>query len=98
MDLWHGQLLVGLVSAYRYEGPQVAVEVAKTEAKILGNAIKNASSKDPVEDLEVIRILTTRSKPHLCETFKHYKEIFGKPIDEVLEHFGRGTHQFLCFC
>ncbi|KAG6514225.1 hypothetical protein ZIOFF_024571 [Zingiber officinale] len=79
-----GQLLVGLVSAYRYEGSRVDHEMAKSEAKILGNSIKNASKKDPVEDQEVIRILTTRSKAHISLTFKHYKEMFGKSIDKDL--------------
>ncbi|XP_074573318.1 annexin D4-like [Curcuma longa] len=77
-------LLVGLVSAYRYEGPRVDHEMAKSEAKILGNSIKNAGKKNPVEDQEVIRILTTRSKAHLSLTFKHYKEMFGKSIDQDL--------------
>ncbi|XP_042376325.1 annexin D4-like [Zingiber officinale] len=77
-------LLVGLVSAYRYEGSRVDHEMAKSEAKILGNSIKNASKKDPVEDQEVIRILTTRSKAHISLTFKHYKEMFGKSIDKDL--------------
>ncbi|OAY82056.1 annexin D4 [Ananas comosus] len=78
-------LLVGLVSAYRYEGPKVNEELAKSEAKALGNAIKSAGTKgDLLVNDEVIRILTTRSKLHLRATFKHYKEIFGKSIEEDL--------------
>lgn len=76
--------MVGLVSAYRYEGPKVNEELAKSEAKALGNAIKSAGTKgDLLVNDEVIRILTTRSKLHLRATFKHYKEIFGKSIEEV---------------
>ncbi|CAL9113497.1 unnamed protein product [Musa textilis] len=75
-------LLVGLVSAYRYEGSRVDDEIAKSEAKALGHAIKNAGSKDPVENYEAIRILTTRSKTHLKETFRHYNEIYGKSIEQ----------------
>lgn len=76
------QLLVALVSAYRYEGSKVNEETAKSEAKIFCNAIKDAS-KNPIEDEEVIRILTTRSKLHISAVFKHYKELCGNSIDEV---------------
>ncbi|THU58833.1 hypothetical protein C4D60_Mb03t18610 [Musa balbisiana] len=75
-------LLVGLVSAYRYEGSRVDEDIAKSEAKALGHAIKNAGTKDPVENYEVIRILTTRSKTHLIETFRHYSGIHGKSIEQ----------------
>ncbi|KAG0517888.1 hypothetical protein BDA96_09G127700 [Sorghum bicolor] len=82
-------LLVGLVSAYRYEGPRVNEEVAKAEAKALGAAVKSAAAaggggKKLVENEEVVRILTTRSKPHLVETFKYYKEMHGRHVEEDL--------------
>lgn len=77
------QLLVGLVSSYRYEGPKVQEEIVKSEAKILLSAIKNADRKNPIEDEEVVRIVTTRSKPHLKAIFKHCKDINGKNIHEV---------------
>ena len=63
------------MSSYRYEGPKVHEEIVKSEAKILFAAIKNADKKNPIEDEEVVRIVTTRSKPHLKAIFKHYKEI-----------------------
>ena len=78
------QLLVALVSAYRYEGTKVKDDTAKSEAKTLSNAIKNAPKKPIVEDDEVIRILATRSKLHLQAVYKHYKEISGKNLEEVL--------------
>ncbi|KAG8085415.1 hypothetical protein GUJ93_ZPchr0010g11148 [Zizania palustris] len=79
-------LLVGLVSAYRYEGPRVNEEVARAEAKALGAAVKSAAGATAklVENDEVVRILSTRSKPHLVETFKYYKEIHGRHIEEVI--------------
>ncbi|KAG8085414.1 hypothetical protein GUJ93_ZPchr0010g11148 [Zizania palustris] len=82
------QLLVGLVSAYRYEGPRVNEEVARAEAKALGAAVKSAAGATAklVENDEVVRILSTRSKPHLVETFKYYKEIHGRHIEEDLGH------------
>ena len=77
------QLLVSLVSAYRYEGPRVREDVAKSEANELHQAIKNAGKKFPVEDDEVVRILSTRSKLHIKSVYKHYKELFGTYLDQV---------------
>uniref|UniRef100_A0A0A8ZGA9 Annexin D4 n=1 Tax=Arundo donax TaxID=35708 RepID=A0A0A8ZGA9_ARUDO len=79
-------LLVGLVSAYRYEGPRVNEEVASAEAKALGAAVKSAGgvAGKLVANDEVVRILSTRSKPHLVETFKYYKEMHGRHIEEDL--------------
>ncbi|XP_021675038.2 annexin D4 isoform X2 [Hevea brasiliensis] len=79
------KLLVALVSAYRYEGPKVREDTAKSEAKIVANAIKNGDKKNPIEDDEVIRILTTRSKLHLKAIYKHYNEVSGKSIHEVID-------------
>jgi hypothetical protein len=76
--------LVALVSAYRYEGSKLRDDAAKSEAKTLFNVIINGK---PIEDDEVIRILTTRSKPHLQAIYKHYKEISGKNIEEVIIFF-----------
>lgn len=71
------------MSAYRYEGAKVKDDTAKSEAQTLSHAIKNAEKRNPIEDDEVIRILSTRSKPHLQEVYKHYREISGHNIDEV---------------
>ena len=78
------QLLVGLVSSYRYEGSHVNEDRAKSEAKALNNAIKKAGAEKPIENDDVIRILTTRSKPFLKVVFKFYKEMYGKSIEEVM--------------
>ena len=85
------QLLVGLVSAYRYEGPRVSEEVARAEAKALGAAVRSAGGGKPlaVENDEVVRILSTRSKPHLVETLRRYKEIHGRGLEEDLGGHGR---------
>lgn len=80
-----GQLLVALVSAYRYEGPKVKEDHAKSEAKTLAAAVKNAAKQNPLENDEVIRILSTRSKPHLKSVYKYYKDISGVHFDEVFE-------------
>ncbi|KAK7317339.1 hypothetical protein RJT34_01476 [Clitoria ternatea] len=91
------KLLVALVSAYRYEGSKVKDDTAKSEAKTLSNAIKNAHKKPIIEDDEVIRILATRSKTHLQAIYKHYKEISGKHLDEDLDDLRlKETVQCLC--
>jgi len=84
-------LLVGLVSAYRYEGPRVDKEVAKAEAEALGAAVKRAGNGKLVENDEVLRILTTRSKPHLVQTFMYYKEMHGRHVEEDLGQRGEET-------
>ncbi|XP_068328574.1 annexin D4-like [Pyrus communis] len=93
-----GKLLVALVSSYRYEGTKVKDDTAKSEAKTLVNAIKDVDKRHPNEDDEVIRILSTRSKPHLKEVSKHYKEISGHDIDEDLDHAVRLKETVQCLC
>ncbi|CAN6300877.1 unnamed protein product [Urochloa humidicola] len=79
-------LLVGLVTAYRYEGERVSEELAAEEAKALAAAVKAAPASAPaarlVQNEQVVRILATRSKPQLRATFKIYKELHGKPLEE----------------
>ncbi|KAK9284028.1 hypothetical protein L1049_012287 [Liquidambar formosana] len=53
------QLLVALVSSYRYEGPRVNEEIAKSEAKTASTAIKTADKKKPIEDEEVLDAVLT---------------------------------------
>ncbi|MED6176458.1 hypothetical protein PIB30_088382 [Stylosanthes scabra] len=93
------KLLVALVSAYRYEGSKIKDDHAKSEAKIIHNAIKDAHNKNkPInEDDEVIRILATRSKPHLKALYKHYKDISGKNLDEDLDDI-RFKEAVQCLC
>lgn len=83
------------MSAYRYEGSKVKEETAKSEAKTLANSIKNAINIDLIEDAEVIRILTTRSKPHLLAVYKHYGEISGNKLDEV--SYTNASYIFRCY-
>ncbi|KAI3966963.1 hypothetical protein MKX01_040604 [Papaver californicum] len=75
------KLLVPLVSTYRYEGPEMNTTLAKHEAKILHEHI---SEKEYNHD-EIIRILSTRSKPQLYATFDHYNNEFGNAITKDLK-------------
>lgn len=77
------QLFVALVSAYRYEGTKVNEEVAKSEAKIVFEALKNADKKNPLLDDDVVTILAIRSKLHIMSLFQHYKKISANSIDVV---------------
>lgn len=82
------QLLLGLVTAYRYEGPRVSEELAKEEAKALAAAVKSAPATKLVQNEQVVRVLATRSKPQIRATFKIYRELQGKPLEEV---------RYMCF-
>ena len=73
------QLLVPLVSSYRYDGDEVNMTLAKTEAKILhDNILKKAYSHE-----DLIRILATRSKAQINATLNRYKNEFGRDINKV---------------
>ena len=76
-----GQLLVGLVTAYRYDGHDVDAKLAQSEAKILIETI--VEKKENYE--EAIRILTTRSKRQITATIRYCKEFHGVSISKVLE-------------
>lgn len=75
------KLLVPLVSAFRYEGDEVNMTLAKTEAKILHEKI----SEKHYNDEEIIRIISTRSKAQLNATLNHYNNAFGNAINKDLK-------------
>uniref|UniRef100_A0A5B6YXY2 Annexin n=2 Tax=Davidia involucrata TaxID=16924 RepID=A0A5B6YXY2_DAVIN len=75
------KLLVLLVSSYRYEGDEVNMTLAKSEAKILHEKISQKAYSH--EDL--IRILATRSKAQINATLNHYKNEFGNDINKDLK-------------
>jgi hypothetical protein len=75
------KLLVPLVSAYRYDGPEVNTSLAHSEAKILQAKIHDKAYGDE----EIIRILTTRSKAQLLATFNSYNDQFSHPINKDLK-------------
>ncbi|KDP40511.1 hypothetical protein JCGZ_24510 [Jatropha curcas] len=74
------KLLVGLVTAFRYEGAEINTRLAKSEADVLQEAIKDKHFNHD----EVIRILTTRSKTQLNTTFNHFKDDHGTSITKAL--------------
>lgn len=71
--------MVPLITAFRYEGDEVNMMLAKSEAKILQQKI----SEKAYNDEEMIRILTTRSKAQLNATLNQYNNHFGNAINKV---------------
>ncbi|XP_066379782.1 annexin-like protein RJ4 [Miscanthus floridulus] len=76
------QFLVRLVSSYRYSGELVDAELARAEAAELHDAV--VARKQPLHG-DVVRIVSSRSKPQLKATLERYRQDHGKAIDEVLE-------------
>lgn len=82
------QLLVDLVTAYRYDGHEINAKLANSEADILHDAIKDKAFNHE----EIIRILSTRSKTQLMATFNKYRDDQGISISKV-----RRTQRFKTF-
>ncbi|KAK7314223.1 hypothetical protein VNO77_39436 [Canavalia gladiata] len=83
------QLLVGLVTSYRYVGDEINPKLAQTEAEILHEAVKEKKGSQE----EAIRVLTTRSKTQLIATFNRYREIHGTSITKKLLEEGSDEFQ-----
>ncbi|KAM7472635.1 hypothetical protein LguiA_010818 [Lonicera macranthoides] len=74
------KLLVGMVGVHRYDGDEINGRLATSESLILGNAINDKV----LNHEDIIRILTTRSKPQLMATLNHYKDHHGTSITKHL--------------
>lgn len=74
------QLLVSLVSSYRYDKVAVNLEVAKSEASKLHEAINNKK----LDDDHVVWTLSTRNLFQLRETFACYNNLYGNTLKQVL--------------
>ena len=77
------QFLVALVSSYRYEGSRKNDAAIESDAQKLNKAVRNGDKTMLIKDEEIVRILTTRSKPHLKEVFKCYYYDFDRDIVEA---------------
>ncbi|KAF6145469.1 hypothetical protein GIB67_032592 [Kingdonia uniflora] len=80
----------------RYEGKKVKEEITKSEAKILGNAIKNGDKKKPIEDEKVVRILSTRSKYWSLITIKRFMVKTSPSVYQDLGAYMRLTETVQC--
>ncbi|KAL6326128.1 hypothetical protein AAG906_001003 [Vitis piasezkii] len=85
--------LLGARKAYQSSGESIEEDVAsrvegieRLKATKLGITINRHGDKNKLfKDEETVRILATRSKPHLKAIFKCYKETFNKNIEEDLD-------------
>ncbi|XP_057502646.1 annexin-like protein RJ4 [Actinidia eriantha] len=75
-----GKFLVALVGIYRYDGDEIDARLAKSEANVLHNAIKEKVFNHE----EVIRIVSTRSKAQLMATYNRYKDEYDTSITKHL--------------
>uniref|UniRef100_A0A0E0DBA8 Annexin n=1 Tax=Oryza meridionalis TaxID=40149 RepID=A0A0E0DBA8_9ORYZ len=75
-------LLLALVSTYRYDGDEVNDALAKSEAKILHEAVTNGET----DHGELIRIVGTRSRAQLNATFSWFRDERGTSITKALQH------------
>ncbi|KAL1346574.1 hypothetical protein HN51_020200 [Arachis hypogaea] len=87
------QLLLGLVTAYRYTGDEINAKLAQSEAEILHEAVKEKKGSQE----EAIRVLSTRSKTQLIATFNRYRETHGtsitkKLLDEASDEFQKALY------
>jgi len=73
------QLLLGLVTSYRFDKEVVDINVAKLEAEHLHDALK----KKELDRDHVVWILGTRNFFQLRATFASYKQEYSTSIDEV---------------
>ncbi|XP_010527610.1 PREDICTED: annexin D2-like [Tarenaya hassleriana] len=85
------KLLLPLVSTFRYEGDEVNMMLARSEAKILHEKI----SEKAYSDDDFIRILTTRSKAQLGATLNHYNNEYGNAINKNLKEDPESEYQIL---
>ncbi|GKV27784.1 hypothetical protein SLEP1_g36914 [Rubroshorea leprosula] len=82
------QLLVALVSAFRYDGMEINARQAKSEADALHNAIKEKAFSHE----EVLRIVSTRSKTQLMATFNSYRHDHAISLSKNLQTRESGDH------
>ncbi|GJN09780.1 hypothetical protein PR202_ga27815 [Eleusine coracana subsp. coracana] len=76
------QLLLALVSTYRYEGDAVDTSLAKSEPKTVCEVVRNGAK----DHEELIRIVGTRSKAQLVATFSCFRDEHGTSITKALPH------------
>lgn len=84
------QLLVHLVSSYRYDGMYVDENLVIADADELYNAIKMRQQEPPHG---LISILSTRSFCHLKKSFHHYQKTNGKSFYEDVESNKNYDHE-----
>ncbi|XP_020214250.1 annexin D3 [Cajanus cajan] len=85
------KLLVSLVSSYRYDKVAVNLEVAKSEASKLHEAINSKQ----LDDDHIVWILSTRNLFQLRETFACYKNLYKNTLEQGIKNCGNGDLESL---
>ena len=85
------QILVRLISSYRFNKEVVNSSVANSEAATLHDAIQTGQ----LDHDDLVWILSTRNYFQLRETFKCYKNKYGSSIEQV--HLPMLVMSFLSF-
>ncbi|KZV19579.1 hypothetical protein F511_13465 [Dorcoceras hygrometricum] len=81
------KVLVSLVRSYRHDKEVVDSTLPKLEAAKLHDAI--VAKK--LDDEELVLVLSIRNMFQLRQTFKFYKDDYGKSIDQDIMACGKGT-------
>lgn len=71
------------MSTYRYDGEEVDGGLARSEAELIHEAVKNGEN-GTTDDGELIRILGTRSKAQLGATFSCFRDEHGTTLTKVV--------------
>ncbi|CAI9102837.1 OLC1v1001185C2 [Oldenlandia corymbosa var. corymbosa] len=75
------KLLVALASPYKYFGDDINVKLAKVEADILHDKVKDKA----LNDEEIMRIISTRSNAQIVATLNNYKDNNGVAITKAFK-------------
>ncbi|KAL3537726.1 hypothetical protein ACH5RR_001092 [Cinchona calisaya] len=75
------KLLVAFASPYKYAGGEIDVKLAKSEADMLEDIVKEKA----LNHEEIIRIITTRSNAQIVATLNNYKDNNGTAITKHLK-------------
>ncbi|CAI9102836.1 OLC1v1001185C1 [Oldenlandia corymbosa var. corymbosa] len=75
------ELLVALASPYKYFGDDINVKLAKVEADILHDKVKDKA----LNDEEIMRIISTRSNAQIVATLNNYKDNNGVAITKAFK-------------
>lgn len=89
--MWILQILISLVSSFRYDIQVVDSATANSEAATLYEAIK----RNALDNDDFTLILSHRNNFQLRETFKCYKQNYGSSIDEARSSVTASLHNYI---
>ncbi|KAJ7294720.1 hypothetical protein O6H91_16G068300 [Diphasiastrum complanatum] len=87
---YYKKLLLAYASGLRYEGPEVDMNLAHSEAKEL---YKAGEARLGTDESTFIRIFSTRSATQLNATFQAYKHLYKRDIDKAIKREASGDFE-----